>query len=178
MKEIVLFEKIIKLTDKHRARIMQKVRFTAYGCWEWTGSASQSGHGITSVGAYHSAVYRILYEMDRGAIPDGLHCDHLCCNPSCCNPWHLEVVTPQENSRRYASRQTSNRPDRCRRGHLYAEVGAVVCYRGTRSCKECIRQSYHNRMSTPEGRARIRTQKRLKRARRRDRDQAQLQSSP
>lgn len=45
-------------------------------------------------------LHRILYEMVRGAIPVGHLLDHLCRNRECVNPWHMEVVTPQENTLR------------------------------------------------------------------------------
>lgn len=46
--------------------------------------------------------YRVVYEIERGAIPVGLELDHLCRNRCCVNPEHLEPVTPRENKRRAA----------------------------------------------------------------------------
>lgn len=66
------------------------------GCWLWAGADNGGGYGKFR-GKY---AHRVSYEMRNGAIPEGLHLDHLCRVPCCVNPDHLEPVTNQENARR------------------------------------------------------------------------------
>jgi hypothetical protein len=44
--------------------------------------------------------HRHVYEQLRGPIPPGAVLDHTCEVTDCVNPWHLDVVTPNENTRR------------------------------------------------------------------------------
>lgn len=77
------------------------------GCWMWTGMTA----GTKSIYGYFRATtkatdskmlaHRWSYEFHVGPIPEGLELDHVVCRrPLCVNPWHLEPVTPDENSRR------------------------------------------------------------------------------
>jgi len=43
---------------------------------------------------------RLMYELMKGPIPDGMELDHLCRNPACANVMHLEPVTHEKNMRR------------------------------------------------------------------------------
>ncbi len=66
-------------------------------CWLWTGNVNPvTGYGQFRQGAPH----RYGYELANGAIPEGLHIDHLCAGRHCVNPAHLEAVTQQENNER------------------------------------------------------------------------------
>lgn len=71
-------------------------------CWIWQGKKGRLGYAIIDRDNRRLGVHRYFYEEARGAIPDGLHLDHLCRVPSCVNPDHLEPVTSAENSRRGA----------------------------------------------------------------------------
>ncbi len=71
-------------------------------CWEWIAAKDPKGYGrVKRHGtAGTQLAHRLSYERVIGAIPNGLHLDHLCRNTSCVNPAHLEPVTHAENMRR------------------------------------------------------------------------------
>ena len=77
------------------------------GCWLWTGEEN-NGYGNWG----NKRAHRIAYELCWGSIPRGLVLDHRCFNTLCVNPWHLEPVTPAENSRRNVSRRRGPNPHR------------------------------------------------------------------
>lgn len=125
-------------------KVMRRIRIsTESGCWRWTGRTSPlygkllvRVEGIT-VQRY---AHRVVYEMFRGPIPDGLTIDHLCRNPPCVNPWHLEPVTQGVNTLRGNAVSAVNlRKTHCLRGHPL--FGDNVYWRrdrpGTRQCKAC-----------------------------------------
>lgn len=69
------------------------------GCWLWTGATSASGHARMRdprVGETRF-VYRIVYELEHGPIPDGMEVDHKCRVPSCVRVSHLQLATKAEN---------------------------------------------------------------------------------
>lgn len=81
------------------------------GCWVWSGAVGTHGYGVIGLGARHQGTgltHRVAYEAFVGAVPDGLHLDHLCRNKLCANPWHLDPV-PQavNNSRQWNARKAS-----------------------------------------------------------------------
>jgi len=128
-----------------RGRILANILITDSDCWEWQGARHQEGYGHIYIPGTKPSVYRsthrVLYEIEKGPIPDGLFLDHLCRNPPCCNPDHLEPVTPRENSLRG---QNSNillhLAGVCSNGHSLSEhacrrksTGAVAY------CRLCVR---------------------------------------
>jgi len=107
-------------------RIASRLRVdTIAGCWLWQGSLSPAGYGRIQMGrrgpSGHSSpdyVHRIVYELLRGTIPEGLVIDHLCRVPSCCNPAHCEPVVQRINFLRGESPAAQwIRQGACKRGH-------------------------------------------------------------
>lgn len=85
--------------------------------------------------------HRVAYELVIGAVPDGLHLDHLCRNRWCCNPVHCEPVTIGENLRRGAGPTGINRrKTHCVKGHPFDAENTRINRDGTRRCLECARR--------------------------------------
>lgn len=83
-------------TQTLEERFWPKVNKTD-GCWEWTGSRFNYGHGQFSIGGKSVCAHRVSFELANGPIPDGLVIDHICHNPPCVNPAHLRAVTQKQN---------------------------------------------------------------------------------
>lgn len=92
-----------KFIDIYASRIYDRIiPEPNSGCWLWIGghdpktgygTARYPKDGINKV----QPVHRIVYELEKGPIPDKMDLDHLCRNPACVNPDHLEPVTHKEN---------------------------------------------------------------------------------
>lgn len=65
------------------------------GCWQWD-VLNEAGYGTFAGRGAH----RVIYELVRGRLTDGLVLDHLCRNRGCVNPFHLEEVTQHINTMR------------------------------------------------------------------------------
>lgn len=112
-------------------RIMDKLDVGL--CWTWTGAHSEDRPHV-KWGGKVQLVYRVVWELLVGPLPEGITLDHLCLNPSCVNPDHLEPVTMAENRRR-AHTHNRNRTH-CKRGHEFTEDNTRT-HGGSRQCKTC-----------------------------------------
>ncbi len=113
-------------------------------CWHWTAAKLPTGYGQFRLAGIMRYAHRLSYEAAKGAIPKGLHIDHLCRNRDCVNPAHLEAVTNQENILRglnpTAQRERHKAQTTCRRGgHPLSGPNLHVNPAGSRVCKECQR---------------------------------------
>ena len=113
----------------------------ADGCWEWRGYKDKPGYGTFNVGGYMRKAHRVSYETFVGAIPAGLHLDHLCRNHGCVRPDHLEPVTSRENTLRgetLAATQVVR--THCPAGHEYSGLNLYLSNEGRkRRCRACDR---------------------------------------
>lgn len=69
-------------------------------CWVWVGAKSWNGYGQLGVGRKIRYAHVVIYEWERGLIPDGLQLDHLCRTRCCVRVSHLEIVTQAVNRER------------------------------------------------------------------------------
>lgn len=121
----------MSIVDRFWAKVSAE---SADSCWLWTGSKNLGGYGIFNVRSRGTGAHRWAYEALRDEIPEGLHLDHLCRTPACVNPWHLEPVTPLENTRRGIGHGSETH---CPKGHAYDEANTYRTPRGCRNCRPC-----------------------------------------
>jgi hypothetical protein len=110
-------------------------------CWIWLGSSYDGGRPKRRIRGRPRLLYRVLYELLIGPIPEGLVADHLCRNPHCPNPWHLEFVTHSVNILRGDAPPAVNaRKTHCPRGHKF-DLSNTYWYPDgrRRGCRQCIR---------------------------------------
>jgi hypothetical protein len=112
------------------------------GCWIWMGRFQRQGYGLINYQSRARAVHRLLFEVTRGPVPDGLVLDHKCRVTSCCNPDHLEIVTGQENTLRGIGPTAINaKKTHCDRGHPLSGDNLRIRVAGWRVCRTCKRES-------------------------------------
>jgi hypothetical protein len=106
-------------------------------CWVRPFWLQPNGYAYWQVGRRVKIMaHRYAYELTHGAIPAGLHIDHLCRNRMCVRPSHLEAVTPAENNRRAAAVRA--RRTHCPSGHEYAGYNLIVTARNEFVCRVCL----------------------------------------
>lgn len=84
--------------EQLKHRILARTKKTS-SCWFYIGTKA-SGYGTIVIDGKREVVHRLMYEIERGAIPEGSELDHLCGIKHCLNPDHLEPVSHLENTRR------------------------------------------------------------------------------
>lgn len=73
-------------------------KLTVQECWEWQGHRDKDGYGRLRFRYKEYGAHRAAYELEFGAIPNGLIVLHTCDNPCCCNPNHLVLGTYHANA--------------------------------------------------------------------------------
>lgn len=118
------------------------------GCWIWTGSIAQSGHGKIQHGprglAKFWSAHRLSWILHRGQIPRDKQVNHHCDVPGCVNPNHLYLGTQSDNmqDRDRRKRGRNSRKTHCVRGHEFTDQN-IYWHRKTsgrlaRHCRTCV----------------------------------------
>lgn len=109
-------------------------------CWPWDGKLNNKGYGSIGISGSTVGAHRWPYEQERGAIPAGLHADHLCRNRACVRPSHIEPVTCRVNTLRGANFAALKAAQtHCIHGHEFTAENTYRSSNGTRKCRACIR---------------------------------------
>lgn len=128
-------------------------------CWEWDASRSKSGYGSFGLNGRSTEAHRVAILLSDGELPpQGMHTDHLCRNHACVRRTHLEVVTPQINTRRgiagEGSRSRARAVTHCPRGHAYDEANTYTALSGgylCRGCRQCRREASRRHAAKKRG---------------------------
>ncbi len=123
-------------SDRLAEYLAKRIEKTA-SCWLWKGKRRSDGYGTVS-----ALAHRLVYELLKGEIGEGLALDHLCRNHGCVNPAHLDPVVNAVNVLRgEAPTAIHARKTHCVNGHPFDEDNTYV-YRNTngrmaRACRTC-----------------------------------------
>jgi HNH endonuclease len=91
-------------------------------CWDWIGAVDGAGYGTITVHYKQLSVHRVVYQLFRGGIPDGMCVCHRCDNKLCANPIHLYLGTVADNNRHACESGLRRRYKRV--GHI--EAGKIL----------------------------------------------------
>lgn len=115
------------------------------GCLIWTGYRNPKGYGSISISPGKPGfAHRVAWELENGAIPDGLCVLHRCDMPACCNVGHLFLGTRADNNAdmraKGRARQGISQANQthCKSGHPFSRENTRV-YAGKRICRVCAR---------------------------------------
>lgn len=103
-------------------RFWAKVQKTD-GCWQWT-ACVQDGYGRFRLDGTMRLAHRVSWELEHGAIPDGLNVLHRCDNGVCVRPSHLFLGTQLANVTDCIAK--GRYPDRARENNGHAKVNSVI----------------------------------------------------
>ena len=130
-----------------------EIRGEPDACWPWRWRTNYHGYGTMVIRGASFLAHRLIYELEVGPIPEGLHIDHVCHNRDlgcvgiracphrlCCNPAHLEPVTSGTNSLRGHTLAAANAAKtHCNRGHEFTEANTYTPPSGGRYCRTCVK---------------------------------------
>lgn len=85
------------LAESVRQRLVAGIQAEGDGCWEWQRARNSRGYGILWVDGATQRTHRLVWEVARGPIPDGMCVLHRCDNPACNRPDHLFLGTQADN---------------------------------------------------------------------------------
>lgn len=141
--------KKVRISDPAE-RVTSYIDMTADGCWIWTGARSTGNYGRIFFGGRVLQAHRVVYQLHRGPIPEGLELDHICHTADtscpggescphrpCVNPDHLQPVTGRENKvrgRSPAAKYAAN--THCPQGHPFSPENTYI-WRSSRICRTC-----------------------------------------
>jgi hypothetical protein len=104
-------------------------------CWKWHGQLRKEDGRAMRGGRY---AYRLIYELARGKIPNGVISHHICENPWCVNPWHIKLMPRSAHLHLHGVTGDNHQAKKthCPAGHPYDALNTYV-YKRDRLCKAC-----------------------------------------
>jgi hypothetical protein len=86
------------MMDENRWKIVMRV-IPDGDCLRWTGNHNEKGYGRV----YHKGkvvkVHRLLWELDRGPIPEGMVLDHTCQTKDCVMLDHMQLLSVSDHNK-------------------------------------------------------------------------------
>lgn len=79
------------------------------GCWNWKFAMSSNGYGVKGRKGKTMLAHRVVYEVLRNPIPEGMQALHTCDNPRCCNPYHIFIGTNRDNARECVAKSRNSK---------------------------------------------------------------------
>lgn len=124
------------------------------GCKIWTGAKNSSGYGSFVLSSDHSGkhrkmviAHRFAWELENGAIPEGLCVLHKCDNRLCVNVEHLFLGTRDDNNKDRAAkgRSADTHGERHHRAKLTDQQAAeaLLSSESTSQAAMRLKVSYH-----------------------------------
>lgn len=94
------------------------------GCLIWTAASVPFGYGVFFYEGRQQYAHRVAWQIENGAIPDGLHVLHRCDTPACVSVRHLFLGTLRDNA------QDMVKKGRSRGGPPSGDRNPMRMYRG------------------------------------------------
>lgn len=124
-------------TEFITTRIFPHIIVSPAGCWEWQRSKDNVGYGtFKDVTRKTHKLHRLMYQLYKGSIPEGMLVCHTCDNPACCNPDHLWVGTQKDNIRDCVVKGRRTKTH-CPHGHEFTPENTYTFPDGRRQCRKC-----------------------------------------
>jgi len=125
-------------TRKSPVEYLEEDRGYKTPCWIWQRATTADGLGHNGT----RSARRVVYERERGPIPDGHTLEAQCKVAACVHPDHMDVITRGEALRQRGLHKPGPRAKRatCKRGHPWTPENTKLIP-GGRQCRTCSQET-------------------------------------